>query len=993
LEGRTQDEAARQLGWSLNTLRRRLAQGRHLLEARLRGRGVTLPAALAGLLAASAVAVPGHLRAATLAAVGARAVGGVATGVSALASARKGVTLLLSIAGTKVGAFVVMAALASAVCFAYCWAPRAEQAPAASKPTATALLPPEGGEGRASGATDPLPAQGMVRLGTARYRHGSRIGSFAVSADDRFATVASEWLAFTPARVFDLTDGRCLYSLPHEPGSNIEAVGLSPDGKILAARDNKFLYFRDGATGKELRKIKYLPDSGGSRSITSWLTFTPDGKQIAATLIGTAVHLIDVETGAVKKTFDKGAAARVCVFSTDGKLMATGGYEQESGVYYARLWEVATGQEVRRFAIGHELNQSIEALALSHDGTKLAGGSWRDGRLRLFEVATGKELRVFPKIGDNLSSVAFAPDDKTLAAAGDSIHLYDAVTGKERLRIERQARGLAFSRDGSVLTGAVSGAIYRWDAVSGRQLSPAAGQDSAVEQIVVSADGRRVFTTDQDGDLYVWDPAGGKLPRRIVGGTERGVVASPDGRLLAWIVPGVHGSRIRLYDVADERVIDRFPTFAENATVAAFLPDGKTLLTLGGRAATVRLWDVESGQERRSFPVALTSQKRISGVRRALDVFPYYTNRRAALAPDGKTLALGLDWQEHFNPAHHGAPVRLWDVATGKAGHELQKPQNLVGVPDEAGWGTTDMSEAAFNRRMKSTDGRAFSPDGQFLVDWAENPFGRSKMDHMYVWDTAAGRVVATLAAGPRPGARNAAFAPDGRTLATASADGTVRLWEVATWKVRVEFRGHRDRVTALAFGPDGRLLTGGLDTIVLGWDVRPPQGQAKGTLAEAWKLLAHSDARAGFRAQGRFLAEPDKAIEWFAARLTPVHYPNPAHIKALIADLDKDDFATRERAAADLKKHWPATAAALREAVANPSSLEARRRAEGILREMEKAVTPPGALRALRAAEVLEWIATKEARTLLLELAKGASDARLTLEAAAACKRLEGRK
>jgi hypothetical protein len=74
---------------------------------------------------------------------------------------------------------------------------------------------------------------------------------------------------------------------------------------------------------------------------------------------------------------------------------------------------------------------------------------------------------------------------------------------------------------------------------------------------------------------------------------------------------------------------------------------------------------------------------------------------------------------------------------------------------------------------------------------------------------------------------------------------------------------------------------------------------------------------------------------------------------------------------------------------VAKPSSLEARRRAEDIIREMEQAITPPGALRALRAAEVLEWIATKEARTLLLELAKGAPDAQLTRDAAAACKRL----
>src|SRR3954453_9320851 len=90
LEGRTQDEAARQLGWSLNTLRRREAQGRRLLEARLRGRGVTLSAALAGVRAATA-SVPGPLRAATLAAAG-----GGATGAPALAAAGNGITLLFS---------------------------------------------------------------------------------------------------------------------------------------------------------------------------------------------------------------------------------------------------------------------------------------------------------------------------------------------------------------------------------------------------------------------------------------------------------------------------------------------------------------------------------------------------------------------------------------------------------------------------------------------------------------------------------------------------------------------------------------------------------------------------------------------------------------------------------------------------------------------------------------------------------------------------------
>lgn len=1017
LQGRTQDEAARQLGWSLNTLRRRLSQGRRLLEARLRGRGVTLSAALAGLLAARAVSVPAPLRAATLAAAGARVIGGWTSGVSVLASVRSGIAFLLSTAGKKVGVLVTTALLATAVCFACFWAPhakegtrgeeRAAREEASDAPVSSSSSERTPRPSPRAPSSDPLPARGMVRLGTARYRHGTQIEMMAVSADGKLAVTASgnspynAALAgrFSPVRVFDLTDGRCLYSLPDERGLYAdypETGSLSPDGKTLATRDGKRLCFWDAETGKEFRKVEYLSASGGSRSPTNWLTFTPDDKQVAVTLMGTAVQLIDVETGKVKRTFDMPAAARACVFSPDGKLMATGGYEQENGVYSARLWEVATGKELRRFAVARQLNQPIGALAFSHDGKTLAASAW-GGRLHLFEIDTGKELRVFPEIGKDIRGIAFAPDGKTVAAAGDRIHLYDPVTGTERLRIDRKAQTLLFSRDGSVLIGAVSGAIYRWDSASGRQLTPAAGQDSAVEQIVVSADGRSLFTTDQDGNLYRWDRAGKKAPRPIAGGIDRGIVASADRRLLAWTVQDRNGnSRVRLYDTVAERIIDPvwrsregFSVIGGVATVTAFLPDGKTLLTLEP-TATFRLWDIESGKELRSF---------------------------AAIPPKPVTIAAGTARRE--GP---GLPVRLWDVATGKAGRELKQPLNGENIPDEAGGGTVeylgsgpppfcttrraslspdgktlaigrDWAATFGNRRMKPMDGRAFSPDGRLLVDWAENPLGRSRMDHVHVWDVATGRLVANLTAGPRPGATNVAFAPDGRTLATASADGTIRLWETATWKVRAEFRGHRDRITALAFGPDGRLFTGGLDTVVLGWDVRPPRGPDRGTLAAAWDALASADAKAGFQAQGRFLAESDKAVAFFAARLTPAVRPDPARVKALIADLDSDTFATRERAKAHLKELWPDTQAALQAVAAKSPSLEARHRAEEIIREMEKAGLPPARLRALRATEILEWIATKQARAVLHELAKGAPDARLTIEAAAACKRLEGRK
>ncbi len=956
LEGRTQDEAARQLGWGLNTLRRRVAQGRRLLEARLRGRGVTLSAALAGLLAARTAVVPAPLRAATLAAVSARTIGGSS---ALLVSVRKGFLSLLSTSGKRLMALAVAAAVAGIVCCACCWDRSGDQAPAAP-----------------ASETGSLPER-TIRFGTDRYRNGPPIEGLAVSADGTLAVTRSPWSTLGPARVFDLTSGRCLYSLAREPDSDVEVVGLSPDGKLLATRGDRYLRILDAVTGKEIRKLKYNP--GGGRSVTRWLTFTPDGKQLAVTLMGAAIRLLDVETFEEKQTFPQGGESRACVFSPDGKHMATGGLPWENKVYYARLWDVASGTEVKRFATG---DAPLLTLAFSPDGATLAGGCQGDGRPRLWDVATGRERLSFPGIGRDVHSVVFAPDGKTLAAAGDSIHLYDPETGKERLRIDRTARGLAFNRDGSVLTGAVSGAIYQWDTASGRQLTPA-GQDSSVEQLLGA--GRRLFDVDQEGDLYAWDTAGGKPPRRIAGGAERGLVASRDGRFLAWVgLDARGGCRVQLYDVTAEQVVDRFPVVSEDTSVEGFLPDGKTLLTLDAAGSTVRLWDVESGKERRSFTVYPVNP----GRRRPIPGLPYL-NRRAALSPDGNLLAIAeLD---------NGLPVDLWNMTTGKIEREIDV--RLTSVTAAVGKAhPVEMGGLIGRRKLKgyisSGEGLAFSPDGRYLVTWSEDPFASgNKEDHVKVWDTATGRAVVTLVADRTMGASCVAFASDGRTLATASMDGVVRLWEVATWKVRAEFRGHQDRISALAFGPDGRLFSGGRDTVIFGWDVRPSGVKIKGSLAEAWDALAGADAKGAFQAQGRFLAESDRAVEWLATRVSPAKPADPAHVKALIGDLDRDDFATRERAAAELRELGASAAAALREALTNSPSAEVRRRAEELLQNQENGVIPPGELRSLRAVEVLEWIATPEARARLVELAKGAPAARITREAAASCKRLEGTK
>ena len=479
LSGLTRDEAAEHLGWSLGTLKRRLEEGRAALRRHLERRGISAAGVALTVLspaALNATVQPALAQACLDAILGNE----VSAGASAIV-----LTTSATFRGIAMKAVVVSVALVGVVLGIYSGLGRADPPRPASAEKSDG---PPAAAAKPDPFDDPLPPGSTMRLGTSRFRQGVAIVDMAVSPDGTTGFVCNGTRFNGSVRAFDLATG-----LPRLTLQRVEAgaVALSPDGRTLVTKQELHLYVRDARTGRELRTI----DSPNKDQWSHILAFTPDSKAIATTSKGT-IHLIDFDGGKVVREFEHdnpGSALEKefrtvlgIAFSPDGKLLASGGFDNDQGNYFARLWDVQTGRELRRFVHGKR-SYGIPCLAFSPDGQTLATVP-HDGRLRLFDVDTGKERKAFAADGSRRDhGVAFTPDGKTVAVAGVAVHLYDLATGQERVKIDRAATHLHFRDDGKTLVGVVDGAIYRWDAATGNALTPESAGDGVVGHILVAA--------------------------------------------------------------------------------------------------------------------------------------------------------------------------------------------------------------------------------------------------------------------------------------------------------------------------------------------------------------------------------------------------------------------------------------------------------------------------------------------------------------------------
>jgi WD40 repeat protein len=811
-----------------------------------------------------------------------------------------------------------------------------------------------------------------------RFRQGGGVWAVAYSADGK--VVASRDL-YGGLYLWEAGTGKLLRRV-ELPQAWVRGLTFFPDGKSLAVVGgwDGSVHFWDFASGKEpvpnLKRVAGGPQRINDINLHGFFiepfTASPDGKLVAG-VQDNQVCLWELTTGKELKQLRELRRFGVhekplqrLAFAPDGKVLVV---VDKGGVL--GLWDVSTGKELRRIESGVAARDTGSLpLAFSPDGKSLAVGQ-PGGAVCLLDAASGKEVRVLRGQAEEVVTVVFSPDGKTVAfAARDNlVGLWDVAAGGP----VRQLRGhtswvmsVAFSPDGKrLISGSQDGTVRLWDVAGGQEVGPRGGHGFAVLALAVAPDGKTVATgSGRDDTIRLWDAAAGKELRAIRSQQDwvSALAFSPDGRRLA-SGGGRRDRSICLWDAATGRQLGRFLGHQRETSngCLAFSPDGKVLLS-GGGDNTVRLWDAATGKELHTL-TGHTSE--ITCV---------------AFSPDGKVVA-SAGW--HYQKSD--TAVRLWDAATGKELRRLEAQK--LGV-----------------------NALAFSPDGRTLA-CAGGSFDPQGDPHfaeaLLLVDVATGKVLRRLAgtpalnSGDRRGVRSLAFSPDGKTLASGEADHPIVLYETATGRPRRELAGHAGDVYAVAFSPDARVFaSAGSDQTALVWDVtgRPRRGEprrgglAPKELEDCWTDLAGADAARAFRALQMMAADP-QAVAFLKGRLRPeVVAVDRQSLARLVADLDSDQFATREKATAALEKLGELAEPALVKALQGRPSLEARRRAErllGRIAEQHGAVPSPERLRVLRAVELLEQAGTPGAKDLLEALAGGTPEVWLTREAKAALRRL----
>ncbi len=639
---------------------------------------------------------------------------------------------------------------------------------------------------------------------------------FAFSPDGRLLAAAG---SSNTVKIYEVATGRELQALAGTQTSLISAFGITytsftSDGKKLVTISDAIRVWDTNSWNtissvqlKDFNATAFMGASGG-------VALTPDGKQLARLDEG-QIKFMDLASGADLRTVsvpDDKLQEVELGFTTDGRLLVAGEVDKK-----VKLWDMTSKTE----RVNVPTQQDFIRFKFSGDGRLFA--LCEKYTIRIWETASGHELPAInvPNTGLFIETggvfVGFTNDGKNIATGGfgTQTYVWDTQTGKQVQQMKgrtNMAYSVAFSADGSQLT---SGARTRWDLRTGqgRRISSTA-PDKFLG--MPSPDGKLIaMFTPNSSTVTVMDATNGRTLQTINGPS--GVAAvekdyfSPNGHDIAVTYMQTQGaqsigrmpsSEVKIWDAQTGRNIQTLTLTLPPAEVG-FSPDNQIVATVA-QQGEITLWELASGQRLQALTSAPGQTNPYSRINAMPTATPGKMNRKQM-----QTMIANMPSQAELTAMMTNM---LGSLSAGTAGRTVTSlsfsPDGKIlasgGIEAKSNFDPAQMMSQATNPKKSKNQNLPSSQD--ILEKMKVETTGQ-----IVFWNPATGQEIGAIK-GHGKGVTNVVFSRDGKLIASAASDNTIKIWDVASQRELKTLTGHTANIESMDFSPDGTLLASASD-------------------------------------------------------------------------------------------------------------------------------------------------------------------------------------